>query len=65
LAVGSDVELTLYNILGEKLVTLINEYQEPGKHKIEWNAVGYPTGVYLYRIKTDHWQDVKKMILVK
>ena len=65
LAVGSDVELTLYNILGEKLVTLINKYQEPGKHKIEWNAAGYPTGVYLYRIKTDHLQDVKKMILVR
>ncbi len=65
LAVGSDVELAVYNLLGEKVGSLVKEYQAPGNYSIEWNAAGYPTGVYVYRIKTDHWQDVKKMILVR
>jgi hypothetical protein len=65
LAVGSDVELVVYNILGEKVITLLKEYQKPGKYQIDWNAAGFPTGVYMYRIKTKYWQDVKKMILVR
>ncbi len=65
LPITTYVELSIYNLLGQKIETLIKEHQEPGRYHVSWNSTGYPTGVYLYRIKTDHWQDVKKMILIR
>jgi hypothetical protein len=65
LPVMSYVELTIYNLLGEKVVTLISENQLPGYHRVEWDASGYATGVYYYHIKADSFTAIKKMVLVK
>ena len=65
LAVGSHVEVTVYNVLGEKIATLVAEKQSAGYHQIEFNAKNLPSGVYLYRMKAGKWQDVKKMILLR
>jgi hypothetical protein len=65
LSVISEVELDIYNILGEKVTTLVSEKQEAGYHVIKWNASGLTSGIYYYRIKAGNFQDVKKMILLK
>lgn len=65
LSTASDVELSIYNILGEKVVTLVSERKAAGYHQIEWNAGNFPSGVYYYVIKAGAFQDVKKMILVR
>ena len=65
LAVGSNVELAVYNILGERIETLLKEYQAAGKYHVYWNAAGLPSGLYIYSIQTDHWQDTRKMVLLR
>ena len=65
LPMTSNVELSIYNLLGQKVATLISEKQKAGNHQVEWNASGFASGIYYYRIKSGEFQDVKKMILIK
>lgn len=62
---SANVKLTIYNLLGEEIITLINEYKEAGSYKINWNAINLPSGIYLYRLETDNYTDSKKMTLLK
>ena len=65
LSQNSEVELIIYNMLGEKVTTLVAENQTAGNHTINWDASEFPSGVYYYRINANEFQAVKKMILVK
>jgi hypothetical protein len=59
------VELSIFNALGEKVATLVNEIKDAGKHTVEFNAVGYSSGIYFYQITANDFISVKKMILMK
>jgi flagellar hook assembly protein FlgD len=59
------VELSVYNLLGQKVATLVSENQNAGYHQVEWDASGFAGGIYYYRIEAGEFQDVKKMILIK
>lgn len=60
------VELSIYNVLGQKVATLVSEKQPTGIYKVEWNASGYSSGLYFYRMKTDKgFAQSQKMILLK
>ena len=61
----SDVELSIYNLVGQKIVTLVSERQEAGYHQAEWDASGFASGIYYYIIHAGEFQDVKKMILIR
>jgi hypothetical protein len=65
LAVGSDVEVSVYNLLGQKVAKLVSEKMPAGYHEVEFNGQNLSSGVYLYRIEAGEWQDVKKMILLR
>ena len=65
LAVGNKVDLSIYNILGQKVATLVSGKKAAGFHQVEFNAQNLSSGIYLYRINADTWSDVKKMILLK
>ena len=65
LAVGSHVELCIYNILGQKIKTLLNKPMPAGYHEVEFNGQDLSSGIYLYRIEAGGWKDVKKMILIR
>ena len=70
LASETHVSLKIYNIQGQLIETLINETQPAGFYTIRWNALDrsgrrLPSGVYLYRIETDYFSELKKMILMK
>lgn len=65
-----DVELSIFNILGQKVRTLVNEPLMPGHHLAEWDSMSdsnkpVATGVYLYRLKIGDKHQTKKMILLK
>lgn len=59
------VELGVYDILGRKISTLINEYRNAGSYEQNFNASSLASGIYLYRIKVNDFVSAKKMILVK
>jgi hypothetical protein len=65
LAVGSDVELSIYNTLGQKIAILVSEKQPAGTYTVEWDASGLASGIYYYRLDAGNFQDMKKMVLLK
>jgi hypothetical protein len=65
LPVRSRVKLSIYNLLGQEVATLVNGEQEPGRYNVKFDASGLPSGIYFYRLEAGKFVDVKKMILVK
>ena len=61
----SPVKLTVFDIQGREIETLVNEKLDAGIYTAGWNASGMPSGVYLYKIETATFSEVKKMILLK
>lgn len=59
------VLLEVYDILGAKVTTLVNEEKSTGKYEVKFNASGYSSGMYFYKITSGEFTDVKKMILMK
>ncbi len=57
--------LTIYNILGQKVATLVDGVIEAGAHNISWNASNVASGIYFYQVKTDNFTATKKMMLIK
>ncbi len=62
----SEVDLSIYNLLGQKVVTLVSKKQTAGSYKVQWDATGFASGVYLYRIGTDKgYVKTRKLVLLK
>ena len=61
----SNVRIDIFNSIGEKVNTLLNEEREPGNYSIDFNASGLPSGIYVYRINAGSYISVKKMVLMK
>lgn len=59
------VNLTIYDALGRKVETIVNQNLNPGTYKADWDAYNYPSGVYFYRLSAGDFAGTKKMILVK
>jgi photosystem II stability/assembly factor-like uncharacterized protein len=62
---GAFVQVEIYDISGKRVSTLINKQMSPGTYEVEWNALGYSSGVYFYRITAGEYTGTKKMIIVK
>jgi photosystem II stability/assembly factor-like uncharacterized protein len=65
LASRERVVLTIYDILGRDIETLLNEVFEPGRHEVRWNASGISGGVYLCRISTHGYSLMRPMVLLR
>jgi hypothetical protein len=61
----SNVKLTIYNTLGEKVADLVNTSLKAGEYSYQWNAQNVATGMYIYELRTEKFVSVKKMILLK
>jgi hypothetical protein len=61
----SNVKLSIYNALGEKVAELVNSSLTAGKYQYQWNAQNVATGMYIYELRTDKFVSVKKMLLLK
>ncbi|MBI5471752.1 MAG: immunoglobulin domain-containing protein, partial [Ignavibacteriae bacterium] len=60
-----NVTLTLYNMIGQQVATLVNERKTAGSYSINWNAQNFATGVYIYRFKAGNFVQTRKLVLVK
>jgi hypothetical protein len=62
----SNVKLSVYNIMGQEVMQLVNENnQSAGKYIVDFNAQNLPSGVYFYRLQIGKFVDTKKMLLIK
>ena len=64
------VSITIYNVQGKSIQSLVNQNQGAGFHQINWNGkdekgISMPAGMYFYTIQTEKFKDTKKMILLK
>jgi len=59
------VSLTIYNVSGEKVTTLISESLAAGSYQYNWNAGGLASGVYFYQLQTDKFTQTKKLVLLR
>ncbi|HGY55091.1 MAG TPA: T9SS type A sorting domain-containing protein [Caldithrix abyssi] len=67
---SSKIVLSIYNVRGQKIRTLVNQTFSPGRYKVEWDGKNnlnrqMPTGIYFYKIEADGFESVHKMILMK
>jgi len=62
----SEVKLTVFDVLGKNVATLIDGVQLQGPHTVNFNAAGFPSGIYFYRLQAgDRFSDMKKMMLIR
>ena len=59
------VNITVYDLLGNKIKTLVNEIKPTGNYTTSFNALNYPSGAYFYQMKTENYISTKKMLLLK
>jgi len=62
---GSWQTIKIYDVLGNEVATLVDEYKPAGNYEVEWNASGLPSGVYFYQLRAGKYVDTKKMNLLK
>ena len=61
----SVVSLRVYDLLGREVATLVNEAQPPGTHEATWDASGFASGIYFYRLEADGFTSTRKLMLLR
>jgi hypothetical protein len=59
------VQLSVYNILGNKVATLLNKKIGAGQYHVSFNAANLSAGVYFYKLEAGSFSDTKRMLLLK
>jgi len=62
---ASQVRIEIYNIAGQRITSLVDDYMEAGAYSIPWDGSGFASGVYLYRMETSKFNKTLKMVLLK
>jgi hypothetical protein len=65
LPVEGFVTLDVYNSIGQKVATLVNETKTAGTYAVNFNASDLTSGIYFYKISSGNFSETKKMILLK
>jgi len=59
------VKISVYDMLGKEIETLVNEKQSPGTYEVSWNGSAFPSGTYFYKITAGDFSEIRKMVLIK
>jgi hypothetical protein len=62
---AGNVKLTVYNSIGSKVATIVDEYKPAGNCSIQFNGSNLASGIYLYRLESGTYTAAKKLILIK
>ncbi len=62
---ASNVSLSVYNVSGQEVASMVNERMSAGTYKVDWNAVNFTSGIYYYTIRTENFVQTRKMLLIK
>lgn len=65
IAKATNVKIEIFNSLGQTVSTLVNDFKPAGYYETDFNASKLSSGVYFYRLTTDQFVDMKKMVVVK
>jgi len=65
-SVPQHINLSIYNLLGQKVATLVDKKQPAGAHEVQWDASGFASGVYIYTLETSTgYKQSRKLQLLK
>ena len=69
ISAGGHVRLDIFNILGQHVITLIDDARSAGLHRVRWDGTdalgrGVSAGVYIYRLRTEDWHDTRKLVML-
>ena len=59
------VKLEIFDILGRKVETIVNEEKQPGEYEVNFNGNNLSSGIYFYRLTTGLYAQINKMQLLK
>lgn len=59
------VQISVYNVMGQKVADLVNEIKATGNYKVKWDATGQASGIYYYRLNTPEQVITRQMTLIK
>ncbi len=59
------VTLKVYDVIGNEITTLVNEFKNAGTYEVNFNALNLSSGIYFYKIKSGNFNETKKMLLLK
>ncbi len=62
---ASNVKLTIYNAIGQKVAEIVNSTMDAGSYSFNWDATNVASGLYFYELNTNNFSSVKKMMLLK
>lgn len=62
---SGNVEISVYDMLGRKVASLVDQKLSSGIFETEWDASDYPSGIFYYKLTTDGFSETKKMVLLK
>lgn len=65
LSVNSYVTLKVYDVLGNEVATLVDEYREAGRYEFDFNASELFSGIYFYKLQAGSFIETKKMLMLK
>ncbi len=62
---GGEVKLTVFDVLGKEVATLVNQHLQPGVYEINFDGANFTSGVYFYKLISDSFTETKRMIILK
>lgn len=62
---GGVTSLKIFNVVGQEIARLVDEYLPAGQHAAVFDAAAFPSGVYFYRLQSNGLSSVKQMVLMK
>jgi len=57
--------LSIYDLIGQKVATLVDKRQAEGNYQVEWDASGFASGIYFYMLQAGEFRDIRKMIYLQ
>jgi hypothetical protein len=64
-SVGSHQTIKVFDVLGNQVAILVDEYKQAGNYEVEFNAAALPSGVYFYQLRAGEFIEAEKMILLR
>ena len=61
----TNVQIIIFDLSGKRVTSLINEFQSPGYHSINWNADNHPSGMYFVKMIAGEYVNTQKLMLIK
>ncbi len=62
---SAEVNLRIFNLLGEEVATLVSGHRDAGTHTVQWDATGQPSGVFFCRLRAGEFVETRKLVLLR